>query len=133
MMRDIARLNFEGKLQAVAEEKGKVTETLQFGPWEAVVSYGARRNNAAAGNPEPTGRVLVAQLKPGAFLVAGSFVRVDFRPADQSKHRQFMKVEEGVYENGTFRFQRIWNGDQTDWGLNFGAEPLVLRLSVGTY
>jgi hypothetical protein len=44
-----------------------------------------------------------------------------------------MKVEEGVYENGTFRFQRIWNGDQTDWGLNFGAEPLVLRLSVGTY
>jgi hypothetical protein len=133
MMREVARLNFEGKLQAVAEEKGKVTETLQFGPWEAVVSYGARRNNAAAGNPEPTGRVLVAQLKPGAFLVAGSFVRVDFRPADQSKHRQFMKVEEGVYENGTFRFQRIWNGDQTDWGLNFGAEPLVLRLSVGTY
>ena len=41
MMREIARLNFEGKLQAVAEEKGKVTQTLQFGPWNAMVSYGA--------------------------------------------------------------------------------------------
>jgi hypothetical protein len=37
MQREIARLNFEGKLQAVAEEKGKVTQTLAFGPWNAVV------------------------------------------------------------------------------------------------
>jgi len=30
MQREVARLNFEGKLQAVAEEKGKVTQTLAF-------------------------------------------------------------------------------------------------------
>ena len=82
MQREIARLNFEGKLQATAEEKGKVTETLPFGAWDAVVSYGASRNNRAVGNPEPTGRVLVAQLKDNQFLVAGFFCRVDFRPAD---------------------------------------------------
>src|ERR1035437_6440274 len=58
MAREIALLNFEGKLQAVAEEKGKVTQTLAFGPWNAVVSYGAARNGRAAGNAEPTGRVL---------------------------------------------------------------------------
>ena len=40
MAREIARLNFEGKLQAVAEEPGKTDETLQFGSWDATVSYG---------------------------------------------------------------------------------------------
>jgi hypothetical protein len=133
MAREIALLNFEGKLQAVAEEKGKVTQTLAFGPWNAVVSYGAARNGRAAGNAEPTGRVLVGQLKDNQFLVAGFQARVDFRPADADKHRQFLRVEEGVYENGVFKFLRIWNGDETDWGLNFGAEPLVLRVSVATY
>jgi len=133
MQREVARLNFEGKLQAVAEEKGRVTQTLAFGPWNAVVSYGATRNNRAVGNAEPTGRMLVGQLKDNQFLVAGFSCRIDFRPADADKHRQFLRVEEGVYENGAFRFLRIWNGDETDWGLNFGAEPLVLRVSVATY
>jgi hypothetical protein len=133
MQREIARLNFEGKLQAVAEQKGKVTETLPFGAWDATVSYGATRNNRAVGNPEPTGRVLVAQLKDNQFLVAGYFCRVDFRPAAAEQHRQFLRVEEGAYENGAFKFLRIWNGDETDWGLNFGAEPVVLRVSVATY
>ena len=81
MQREIARLNFEGKLQAVAEEKGKLTETLSFGPWNAVVSYGASRNNRAVGNKPPTGRVLVAQLKDNQFLVTGYFCSVDFSPA----------------------------------------------------
>ena len=154
MMREIARLNFEGKLHAVAEEKGKVTETLPFGPWNAVVSYGVFRSNRAQGNSEPTGRVLVAQLKDNQFLVAGFYCRVDFRPAGTEQHRpveegtgqipsalidgkwqhrQFLRVEEGTYEKGVFKFLRIWNGDETDWGLNFGAEPVVLRVSLATY
>lgn len=131
--REVARLNFEGKLRAVAEQKGKITETLPFGEWNAVVSYGATRNNRAAGNAEPKGRVLVAQLKDNQFLVAGYFCRVDFQPAAAGQHRQFLRVEEGVYENGVFKFLRIWNGDETDWGLNFGAEPVVLRVSLATY
>jgi hypothetical protein len=40
MMRDVARLNFEGKLQAAAEVEGKPAQTLHFGNWDAVVSYG---------------------------------------------------------------------------------------------
>jgi hypothetical protein len=133
MQREIARLNFEGKLQAVAEEQGKATQTLVFGPWNAVVSYGAKRNNRAVGNPEPAGRALVAQLKDNQFLVTGLSCRVDFRPADARQQRQFLRVEEGTYENGAFQFLRIWNGDETDWGLNFGASPVVLRVSVATY
>ena len=54
-------------------------------------------------------------------------------PPIADKHRQFLRVEEGVYENGAFKFLRIWDGDETDWGLNFGAEALLLRVSVATY
>jgi Domain of unknown function (DUF5597)/Beta-galactosidase len=133
MQREVARLNFEGKLQAVAEEKGTVSQTLSFGPWNAVVSYGAERNHRAAGNPEPVGRVMVAQLADHQFLLAGFHCRVDFKPTDPASHRQFLRVEEGTYRNGVFHFIRIWNGDETDWGLNFGSEPLVLRVSVATY
>jgi beta-galactosidase GanA len=157
MMRDVARFNFEGKLQAVAEEQGKATQILPFGSWNAVVSYGASNRGPAAGNPKPQGRALVAQLKDNQFLVTGYFCRVDFRPAgteEQRKsqnivagtgqnpsalidgkwqHRQFLRVEEGTYENGAFKFLRIWNGDETDYGLSFGAEPTVLRVSLATY
>jgi hypothetical protein len=157
MQREIARLNFEGKLQATAEEKDKGTETLPFGNWTAMVSYGPTWNNPAKGNPEPKGRVLVAQLKDNQFLVTGFHCRVDFRPAgteEQRKsrqivegagqipsaqidgkwqHRLFLRVEEETYENGVFKFLRIWNGDETDWGLNFGAAPVVLRVSLATY
>jgi hypothetical protein len=157
MMRDVARLNFEGKLQATAEVEGEATQTLHFGDWDAVVSYGGGRGGMAKGNAEPLGRALVAQLKENQFLVAGYFCRVDFRPAGteaQRKaghivngsgqipsaqidgkwvHRQFLKVEEGTYENGAFKFGRILNGDQTDWGVGLGAEPVVVRVSVGTY
>jgi len=134
MMREIARLNFEGKLQAVAEEKDKPTQTLDFGAWTATVSYGippfgAGRN--PRGNPEPTGRVLIAKLSENQFLVAGYFCRVDFQPAGSEKPREYLRVEEGAYDNGTFKPIRIWNGDQTDWGLNFTSTPQVLRVTVG--
>ena len=133
MMREIARLNFEGKLQAVAEEAGKPTQTLQFGTWSAIVSYGASRGGRGNGNPVPTGRALVAQLGENQFLVAGYSSRVDFRPAAADRRRQFMRVDEGTYENGVFKFIRILNGDETDYGLNFRSDPVVLRVSLGVY
>jgi hypothetical protein len=159
MMRDVARLNFEGKLQATAEVEGQPTQTLHFGDWDAVITYGPRRR----GMPDPTqtheplGRALVAQLGDNRFLVTGFDCSIDFRPAGTEQqrkagnivvgagqtpsakidgrwvHRQFLRVEEGTYENGAFKFQRILNGDQTDWGLNFSSEPEVLRVSVATY
>ena len=138
MQREIARLNFEGKLQAVVEEKGKPTETLSFGAWNATISYGLPQfgfGKAPAGNPEPVGRVLVAQLGSNEFLVSGFFCRVDFSLGDHAsgKKRQFLKVEEGAYEHGAFVPIRVWNGDQTDYGINFGGSPQVLRVRLATY
>ena len=129
----IARLNFEGKLQAVAEASGTVSETLDFGAWKADVSYGAMRQNPPHGNPSPTGRALVAQSGENEFLVTGISSRVDFRPAAAEKHRQFLRVEEVTYENGAFKMIRVWNGDETDWGINFRSEPVILRVSLATY
>jgi hypothetical protein len=42
-------------------------------------------------------------------------------------------VEEGTYEGGTFVPVRIWNGDQTDWGLNFGSTPVAVRVRLRAY
>ena len=60
---------------------------------------------------------------------------MDFTLADQSTglKMQFARVEEGAYENGEWKFVRVWNGDQTDWGLNFTSVPQVLRVRLATY
>jgi hypothetical protein len=79
------------------------------------------------------GAALVAQLKDNQFLVAGFFSRVDFSSTTPDMRRQFLRVEEGTYENGVFKFLRVLNGDQTDGGLDFSSEPLVFRVSVATY
>jgi beta-galactosidase GanA len=140
MMRQLAQLSFEGKVKAVAEKKGTPRESTEFGPWKVNVSYGVAQfgfGNNPPGNPEPVGRALVAELGDNQFLVAGFHCRVDFQPsgpaAAAAKQRDYLRVEEGTYENGKFQFLRVWNGDQTDWGLNFSSTPQVLRVTLGTY
>jgi hypothetical protein len=153
MMRDVARLNFEGRLQATAELDDESTQVLHFGSWDAVVTYKFRRRpmQSAQQKREPLGRALVAQLGGNEFLVTGIDCSVDFRPDGKGTvvfgsgqepsakidgkwvHRQFLRVEEGEYVNGAFTFERILNGDQTDYGLRFTAAPEVLHVSLSTY
>ena len=150
IMRDVARLNFEGKLHAVAEEKDEPLQTMDFGNWKAVVSYGVARNGGAKGNSEPIGRAMVAKTGENQFLVTGAFSRVDFKSAS-GEQREFLRVEEldcgdegksGGFSSsprelehpqGGRKILRIWNGDETDWGLNFSSMPQVLRVTLGTY
>lgn len=159
MMREIAKLNFEGKLQATAELDDGSPQILHFGAWDAVVTYKFRRwpTDNADQKHEPLGRALVAQLGTNRFLVTGMDCSVDFRPAgtpEQQKaggilfgtgqipsaridnkwiHRQFLRVEEGQYVDGVFKFERLWNGDETDYGLRFASQPTVLHVSLSTY
>lgn len=136
VMREVALANFEGRLKAVAEEKGEPTVSFDFDAWKVSVTYGVSAfgpANDPKGNAEPKGRALVVRLSDNEFLVTGLFCRVDFRAAKQVAQRDYVRVEEGAYENGAFRASRIWNGDQTDWGLNFASAPQVLRVSLGTY
>ena len=85
------------------------------------------------GNPQPDGGALVGKLGPNEFLISAIHARVDFRPAEAGKQRQFVRVEQGYYEHGVWKFERIWNGDQTDYGLNFTSAHEVLRVTLATY
>jgi hypothetical protein len=160
MQREIARLNFEGKLQAVAEEQGKTSEILPFGSWNAEITFGTFRggSNPPGQNPKPAGRILVAQLAENQFLVAGYDCRIDFRPAGTEQqrksqlvvpgteetpsalidgkwlHRQFLRLEQVTWEDGGFKHVRTWGGrgGETN-GLYFTEAPVVLRVSLTTY
>lgn len=138
MEKIVAKLNFEGKLQAVSEDPDVHTQILDFGAWKATVSYGRPQfgvGSAPTGVTTPDGGAMVAQLGPNEFLVTAIHARVDFEPADASPpmHRQFVRVEEGVYVGDAWHFERIWNGDQTDYGLNFTSAPQVLQVRLATY
>jgi beta-galactosidase GanA len=138
MMCEIAQLGFEGRLHAAVEEENEHEQTLALGRWQAIVTFGPPTfgyGRSPMGNPEPVGRVLVAQLGENEFLVTGYLCRVDFKFADAASgaQREFLRVEEGGYDGGVFRPSRIWNGDETDWALNFGSAAQVLRVQLGTY
>ena len=66
--------------------------------------------------------------------MVGRDVRVSFAPS-RGRKLDFLldRVEEGHYDHGRWVFRRLWNGDQTDWGLNFIGEPRVLRVRLATY
>ena len=137
MDREIARLNFEGKLKTAVEEEGQAESTLDFGKWQAGVAFGFPQYDGgrkAPGTKDHHGRALVAELAPDEFLVTGMDARVEFHlPAGAKGHVQILRAEEGSYENGTWKFLRLWNGDQTDFGLNFTLQGKVVHVKLGTY
>jgi len=87
------------------------------------------------GNDPASGGALIAQLGEDEYLVTAYKARVEFKPSTEIKDSKYMveRVEEGHYENGKWIMERVWNGDQTDWGLNFGKSPHVLRVIMATY
>ena len=73
--------------------------------------------------------------------MTGAYCKIDFRAASGA-HRDFLRVEEVAANDqktasrdrqNAYRFLRIWNGDETDWGLNFSSAPQALRVTLGTY
>jgi beta-galactosidase GanA len=81
----------------------------------------------------PSGGVSIAQLGPNEFLVIGYHARATFGLGDAaSKDMVYQHVEEGHYQDGKWVMERVWNGDETDWGLNF-TQPRVLRVTLSAY
>jgi beta-galactosidase GanA len=134
------KLALDGRTQGVAEPTdpaAKHQQVMSFGRWTATATFGRPQfgQEPPKGNPSPSGGAVVAQLGPDEFLVAGVDARVAFDPAGSGTAKgQFLRVEEGHYDaQGQWVFERMWNGDQTDYGLNFNAEPTLLRVTLGTY
>jgi hypothetical protein len=160
---ELAALKFAGKLQTAVEEDGISQKELAFAAdgtparfnstfsapaapanaaWRVIVSFPPAYDPPAA--PISTtsdttglheGRAVVASLGPNEFLVAGIDCRVQFAlPVHSSgKQPQMLKVEEGHYDGTTWVPTRLWNGDETDYGLNFGGKGSLLRVTMGSY
>ncbi|MCH8686631.1 DUF5597 domain-containing protein [Pedomonas mirosovicensis] len=113
---------------------GRWRVTAQFELWQ----FGERDMPWLKTDPHPTkgqpvGGVLVAQLADDEFLVTGSDVRVRFNPSqpDKGPGGGILRVEEGNFApDGTWQMIRVWNGDQTDYGLNITSEPVLLRVKL---
>jgi len=159
----LASLKFAGKLQTAVEEDGISQKELAFAAdgtplalnsassapsapataaWRVVVSFPPAYDPPAS--PVSTtsdttglheGRAVVASRGANEFLVAGIDCRVQFAlPVHSSaKQSQMLKVEEGHYEGTKWIPTRLWNGDETDYGLNFGGKGSLLRITMGSY
>jgi hypothetical protein len=137
--RKLAAENLAGEVRGASEDPDNHTQTLDFERWQVVLEYGMPSFGnwmKPKGNTPPDGGALILELGPDEYLVAGHHVRVDFKPAfAPGKKRLWMTVEEGSYDAaGNWKMARIWNGDQTDYGLNLKAdENVLLRVKLTTY
>ncbi|WP_255551439.1 DUF5597 domain-containing protein [Granulicella sp. dw_53] len=136
--REIARLNFEGKLKAAVDAPGQAEQELDFGKWKASVRFGFPQPDGrhAPGTPAHTGRALVAQLSSDEFLVTGIDASVAFHTEGRlpGLRMQILSAEEGTFENGVWKTSRLWNGDQTDRGLAFRKHiRTVVKIHLGTF
>jgi beta-galactosidase GanA len=133
----VAKASFEGKVWGASEPEKTHTQQLDLGDWQAQISYGQPLFGTpeAKGNPTPEGGVLIVQLGPDDYLVTGDHVRVSFQPSGHNagRHALYDRVEEGRYVDGKWQFMRVWNGDQTDYGLNFTSAPQWLHVKLATY
>lgn len=103
--------------------------TAQYGLWQ----FGERdwtwiKTDPSPAKDLPTGGLVALQLAPNQLLLAGNDVRVRFAPTDG--RAVFQRVEEGhLSPDGTFVAERVWNGDETDYGINLAAQPVLLRVT----
>lgn len=137
MDREIARLNFEGKLKTSVEEPGNPQQELDFGDWQATVSFGFPQYDGRRppGTTDAHGVALVGQLGPDEFLVTGVDASIKFHVPGRlpGLRMQILSAEQGVYENGAWKMLRLWNGDETDRGLSFHEEPQTVRIRLGRF
>jgi hypothetical protein len=138
MSRELARLNFEGKLQTAVEAPGMEVQDLQFGPWHASLRFGFPQHDGAPppGDSDRSGRALIAQLGPDEFLITGVNVSFAFHVADRLPgfRMQILSAEEGTYVQGKWQKIRLLNGDQTDRGINFHQQPTTaVRVRLGAF
>jgi len=134
------------RLKAAVEETGIGARNLIFSNYDALVRFhprgrqpaGAIGQAAAAGVPEPSARVMIAELGPDEFLVMGFESSVEWRPVQGSDFTaaQFSEVEEGSYENGVWKPTVIGTtsqGDYTGPMVNLSAQGALMRVKLTRY
>lgn len=139
IQRQWAQWAFEGRTRGAAEGDDRQPQTLEFPGWVAKLSYREWQfgetswkmtDKLPAGTEQPGGGVAIAQLADDEFLVIGQRTRVRMEPAPGT-HGFQLRVEQGRYDpQGRWVMERVWNGDQVDYGLNLPAEPVMLKVRM---
>jgi Domain of unknown function (DUF5597)/Glycosyl hydrolases family 35 len=134
MSREIAQLEFDGKLKTAVEEPGQTAEDVDFGNWQATVAFGFPQPDGrrAPGTKDAHGAALIGQLGPDEFLVTGVDASVNFHlPGKLPWMRsEILSAEQGSYDNGEWKPLKLWNGDETDRGLCFYEKSAVVRVRL---
>jgi beta-galactosidase GanA len=144
MAREWAALSFDHEVHGAGEPDDHSSRTLDLGGWTVTLSFGEWQFGQKEWFPHVkdvpewrplSGGALFAQLARDEFLVVGQNVRVSFGiPAGRPGNGLIYDyVEEGRYVDGKWTRVRMWNGDQTDYGLNLTEEPRLLRVKLATY
>ena len=135
--REIANLEFEGKVKTAVEEPGQAAQELDLGGWQATVAFGFPQPDGrrVPGTKDAHAAAVIAQLGPDEFLVTGVDASIVFHlPGKQPWMRsQIVSAEQGTYENGVWKPVRLWNGDETDRGLCFYGNPVAVRVRMASF
>jgi Domain of unknown function (DUF5597)/Glycosyl hydrolases family 35 len=135
--REVAELELEGKLKTAVEEPGQTAEELDFGAWQATVAFGFPQPDGrrAPGTKDAHAAALIGQLGPDEFLVTGVDASVSFHLPGKPPwiRSEIITAEQGVFVNGVWKQQKLWNGDETDRGLCFYEKPVVVRVRLGRF
>ena len=140
-----ARIASDNPTWGVAKGADGADRETRFGRWKATAQF-ARwqfgeddwtwiQRDEHPLKDAPVGGALVAQLGPDKFLVTGQHVRLRLALAEAGggEQAQILSAEEGQFVDGEWQMRRRWNGDQVDYGFNFGTEPVWLMIEMGTY
>jgi hypothetical protein len=137
MSRELAQLEFDGKLKTAVEEPGQTAQEVDFGQWQATVAFGFPQPDGrrAPGTKDAHAAALIARLGPDEFLVTGVDASISFHlPGKLPWMRsEIITAEQGAYQNGEWKLQRLWNGDEIDRGLCFHDKPEVVRVRLGRF
>lgn len=142
--RDWARIAYEHDTWGCSRPDDGAAQKKTFGAWTITAKYGQwqfgpdeddmRRQDAPPWAAKPIGGCLVAALGPDTFLITGDHVRLHIDASnDGPPHPLMVRVEEGHFDKGTWVMDRVWNGDETDYGLNFVDTPYLLKVTMGSY
>ncbi len=144
MQRQWAQWAFDGRTYGVAEPDDHADRFITMKGWKAHVTFGqwqfgerewpGNQKEKPAHADKLVGGVSIAQIGDDEFLLVGQQARVRIDDIEGSGRALIEYVEEGRYDaNGKWTMDRRWNGDQVDWGLNFVANPRVIKVKMGRY
>jgi beta-galactosidase GanA len=136
-----AQWAFEGRTRGIGEGDDRKPQQLDFPGWTAKLTYrlgrfgepswGGDFAQPAPGTEQPDGGAAMAQIGPDEFILIGHRVRVRMEP-EAGTHGMMLRAEQGRFDaQGRWVMERVWNGDQVDYGLNLPAEPVMLKVKMG--